>query len=270
VTFQELVNDIVIHMNLVEVADGGAAADPTSGTVASTDVKRSTAWVRSITKLAAAHIADVLRRAGDQSLLWALCKESKGLVVGTKGYYRLGDGNPYADATLDGDEIETTGTDTTDTKVDGNIVAVEITYSTPTAAPVASSTNPNPLSAASWQYAEPDSAAAIRRRRILATRLLAPLYSYEIVGRRVYTAGTGVRITFVPSDFGESSSGLTTVPNEIALPIMAEALSMLYGQSAAQSEIGAAAYYNSKAGEYKQMLASGVREFEPITPYKAS
>lgn len=278
--FTELVNDIENHMILV---NAGIGSDLTTAVVASDDVKNPSAYVQSMTRAALASIAAVIAKSPLKGDIWAFCRKSKGLKVDSQGRYTMGRGNLTTTSLMwDADETDpdtinatnvtnTDAADSTDAKVDGHIVTVEVTYATPASAADADG-NPNELpfpdATTTWYYAEPDSADAIFRRRLLASRLQVPLRSYELVGKDIYTAGTGIRITYVPSDFGALTTDI--IPNEYVFPIMCEALAMLYGQQGGASGINAAQYYAQRSDGYKQFIMQGGTEFAPLPPYMGS
>lgn len=280
-TFDELVHDISAHMILVNAGSGTV----TTALSSTDDVKQSLSYVQSMTRGALASIAAVIAKSPLKGDIWAFCRKSKGLKVNAQGRYTMGQGNPSTTASmLDADEVDASGytggppvvrfstddtaSDTTDTRIDGHIVTVEVTYATPASAADADG-NPNetpfPNATTTWYYAEPDSADAIYRRRLLASRLQTPLRSYELVGKDIYIAGTGLRITYVPSDFGTLTTD--SIPNEYHFPIMCEALAMLYGQQGGNSGINAAQYYASRSAEYRQFIMQGGTEFAPLPPY---
>jgi hypothetical protein len=270
-TIDELCLLAANHMRLVK---GGIADVDEAFTVANfpsgteIDKKNQVEPVKSMMRAAIGSWFASVARSPQRDAIWALCRKSKGLQVNADGYYTMGQGNPYSVAnTYDGEELSLSAD--ADGKVDGHIVTVEVTYDTPAAAPGSGLANPFPASA-SWKYAEPDSAAAIRRYRALkaASILLVPLYSAEVSGRDIHTGGTGLRVVYVPSDFGDVAG--ETVPREYANPILAEFLSMMYGEGGANSGIGAAQYYANKVQAYRQELFSTPPQFVPLPPYQGT
>lgn len=257
-TFDELVADIIDHMLLVDTAIAVTSSPSVS------DPKSHISYVQSMARGGIAAAVTVLRQAPDKSLLYALCRVSKGLAVNSDGYYTMGQGNVLGDATYDGEEIASTA-QTPDKKVDGEIIAVEVTYTAAGAAASAPGPSKPFGSSTLWRYAEPDSAAAVRRRRALSSRHQVNLFSYDLVANRIYTAGTGVRVTFFPADFGAVATDI--IPTGLHFLAMAEALSMLYGQKAGASGIAAAQYYAGRATQYKQILLSGRADYAPLPPY---
>lgn len=258
-TFDEFVGDIIDHMLVVDTAISPL------GALAVDDPKSHLEYVRSMAKGGIAAAVEVLKRAPDKSMLWALCRHSKGLALNSDGYYLMGQGNPFNDGTFDGEEIATT-VQSPDKKVSGSIVAVEVTYTSAASAPAPAAQIANPFGSATlWRYAEPDSATAIRRKRSLSTRHAVNLYSFEIVAKQVYAGGNGIRLTFFPDDFGSDAND--SIPRGLHFLAMAFALSKLYGQKAGATGINAARYYANWAAQYAQLLLDSKADFAPLPPY---
>lgn len=262
-TLDELCQLAANHALLVKggVSDVTAVFTYTAGT--QIDSKNQTSYVQSLMRGAIAAWLASVARSPRHADIWSACRKSKGLQVGSSGFYTLGDGNPLSGGGGDGEELSALTDD--DAKIDGHIVTVEVTFDTPSAAPVSGPANPFGSSTA-WAYAEPDSAAATRRRRVLEGILLTPLYSYEVVGRDIHTAGTGVRVTYVPSDFGDAAG--ETVPREYMYPILSEFFAIFYGQAAGGSGVQAAQYYSGRAAQYRQELYAGNVDFQPLPPFQ--
>lgn len=256
-TFDEFVGDCIDHILVVDTA-----IDPT-GVLAVDDPKSNLKYVRSMARGAIAFVLVALWPKS--SLLWSLVRQSKGLVLDADGIYYLGRGNPLSVAgTYDGSEVNTGGADVL---ISGDIIGIELTWTTPAAAAVAPGPS-NPFLTASWEYAEPDSAAAIRRRRKLATRHKVPLHSFEHVGNKIYAAANGLRVTYFPSNFGETATD--EVPTGLHLAAMCRFLSVYYGQKAGSSGVQAAGYYDRALLEMIQLLLSGKVDFGPLPPYQGN
>lgn len=119
-----------------------------------------------------------------------------------------------------------------------------------------------------FEAASVDSADAIRRRRKLSNRLLVPLYSYAIEGKRLFSSGTHADIAYLPGTFGDA--GTEVIPAGLFFAAMAEALSMLYGQKASDVGTAAARYYEDKKRWYIQLYLNGAVEYQPMEPYKGA
>lgn len=117
-----------------------------------------------------------------------------------------------------------------------------------------------------FEAANPDSADAIRRRRTLSTRLGVPLYSFAIEGKRLFSAGTHAIVAYLPGTFGDA--GTEVIPAGLFYAVMAEALSMLYGQKASDTGINASRYYEEKKRWYIQQFLNNAVEYEPLQPYQ--
>jgi len=257
--FATFVNTVIDHTLVVDTAIAVSASSSVS------DPKSHLSYVEEMCRSGIAAAVKALAKLPDKSMLFLLTRQSKGLAVNADGYYTLGSGNLLSDSTYDAQEIAASGTDAL---IDGAIIVVEVTFAT--AAAAAAPPGPsNPFPAGTvWKYAEPDSAAAIRRRRALESRHDVPLHSYEVVARQVYSTGTGIRVTYFPANFG--SVATDQIPSELHFLCMAAALSMLYGQKGGSSGIQAAAYYKSWMFDYLALLASGNVEMQPLPPYAGS
>lgn len=258
--FATFVNTVINHTLVVDTAI--ATTDASSVT----DPKSSLTYVQEMCRGGIGAVVEALSKFPDKSMLFLLTRQSKGLVVNSDGYYPLGQGNPLSvSGTYDAQEIATSGADEL---IDGGIVVVEVTFATAAAAAVAPGpSNPFPAGTV-WKYAEPDSAAAIRRRRALEARHDVPLHSFELVGKQIYTTGTGVRVTFFPGNFG--SVATDQVPAGLHFCCMAAALSMLYGQKGGTSGIQAAGYYQNWMLSYLKLLATGNIDLQPLPPFAGS
>lgn len=257
--FATFVNTVIDHTLVVDTA-----IDVT-GSSSVSDPKSHLTYVQETCRGGIGAAVKALAKFPDKSMLHLLTRLSKGLAVNADGYYTMGSGNLLSNNTFDGQEIAASGTDAL---IDGSIICVEVTYDTPAAAAVDPGPS-NPFGAATvWRYAEPDSAAAIRRRRLLDARHDVKLYSFEAVAKHVYAVGTGIRITYFPGNFG--SSVTDQVPSELHFLCMAAALSMLYGQKGGASGINAAQYYFGWFTTYLNILASGNIEMQPLPPYSGS
>lgn len=232
--FAELVNDIAVHMRLVE---GGISNVLTYSSTF--EIKNSRSFIESMTRGGLLGVIGLINKTKLKPLLYPMCKSTASLAVGVDGYYQRGDADEDPDVV--GNQI-----------VDGIIVAIETSYDN-----------------ATFELASPDSADAIRRRINLDDILSVPLHSYEIIGHRIRTPATHIKILYVPSDFGGSGQP-DDISNELHFPVMANTLSMTYGEAASPSGISAANYYDGKVKWYIGLLMQGATELPPLEPYKGT
>lgn len=142
----------------------------------------------------------------------------------------------------------------------GTIVAVEVTYTaTPTYV---------------YEYAEPDSATAIRDYLAivaLGTIPMPSLFSYAIEGAILYHPGVKGRLTYVPNDLGQSTSALTSFPDKYGAAVIAEALSLLFAFDADPQYLQAAGYFEGKAEAAKKLILDNrVESIPAVMPFEGA
>jgi hypothetical protein len=233
-TIIELTNNCFRILNALD----GATTETYTSLLTNTDPKWSVEHVQSFIKHAIAEVANLEMLAGRKDSLHMFCKRRTHNAAATVA---LGDNTGRY--TIDEDLI------------DGPIVIVEITFDT-TGATIDSV----PDSYTGYEYAEPDSASAIRRyrTRYTAGKLEVPMYSYAIEGKQIYYTGSRIAITYVPDDVGSNAS--TSLPNKYANAVVAMALSYLFAYAGGASYVNAAAYFSRLASEARQLILAGKPE----------
>lgn len=220
-------------IRILNAADGAASEPTYVAGLTSSDQKWSQEHIQSELNNAIADIAAVVAEAGDRDSLFLLAKRTVDLGSG--------DGQYVIDKAV----------------ITGPIVQVEVSYDS---------------SAFTYNYAELDSAASIRRYRARKTAgaLTLPLYSFAIEGKIIYYPGTRIAVSFIPEPFASDSS--VTIPRKLANAIVDEALARLFAYDGATSYINAAQYFASLSSNAKQLILSGKAELVPMPmlPYQGA
>lgn len=224
-TFVELVGDLKNHMMLFDA--GGQ--DP-AGATTSDDIKMVDTYVASQARQALAKVLKILSRSPLAASLWSLCSTSGAVATS---------------APSGAVAISTAASPA----VDGDIVTVLVSGDT----------------GSSYHYAEPDSAAAIRRRRVLASRLKVPVYNFEIVGPTCYSSGDHVKFVFIPRDLSGKS-----FDDWLGVWVQEQALAMLYGQKGSDAGIRAAGFYAGLADSTAQFVLRGIIPTQALPPHEGN
>lgn len=221
-------------LRILNALDGASSeATYVSPGLSSADSKWSDQHVDSFLNNAIAEVAALVAEAGDEDTLFLLAKRTADLGDSTGQY--------IIDKSV----------------ITGPIIQVETSYD---------------ASAWTYNYAEPDSATAIRRyrRRKAAGYVTLPLHSYAIEGKSIYFPGTKIAVSFIPEPFASDSA--VAVPRKLANAIVAIALSYLFAYDGAASYINAAQYFASLAANARQLILAGKAELIPMNqvPYSGS